>query len=81
MLSRLIWGIDLRAPVNPKTGKVIIPDIADEEATWTEGFVSNARVFDVNFEPRSNRHAAIITRSFEDSQAEWQALGLATDER
>ncbi|KDQ51281.1 hypothetical protein JAAARDRAFT_706542 [Jaapia argillacea MUCL 33604] len=81
VLSRIIWGIDLEAPIDPKTKNPIVPDINDEEGTFTDGFVSVPKIFGVKFKPRSEKHADIIRRSFEEAQSEWQVLGLDVDER
>jgi hypothetical protein len=62
------------------TGKQIIPDAADEES-FSEGFVSGPRLFNVGFQARSAKHASIIRSSFEDSQTMFEGLGLAKDER
>lgn len=66
--------------MNSKTGEPIIPDIADEEGTFTDGFVSTPRIFPVPFTPRTEGHAAIIRRAFEAAQPEWQTFRLACDE-
>ncbi|KAL6304972.1 cytochrome P450 [Sparassis latifolia] len=81
VLSRLLWGIDFRAPTDPKTGQPSIPDMADEEATWSDGFVSVPHIYPVGFRARSEKHAEMIRKSFDEVQGEWQVLGLAMDER
>ncbi|KAF8881878.1 cytochrome P450 [Infundibulicybe gibba] len=74
-------GYRFQAPIDPKTGHAIIPDVADNEATYSDGFVSIPKIFKVGFKPRSEKHRQIIVKSFEDAQAEWQVLGLKGDER
>lgn len=37
-LSRIMWDLDFSAPVDPETGHPKIPDINDEEFTWSSGF-------------------------------------------
>ncbi|KAF9489007.1 cytochrome P450 [Pleurotus eryngii] len=81
VLSRLIWGVQFEAPRDPKTGSPVIPDINDEAATFSDGIVAVPYIYKVGFKSRSEKHASIIKRSFEDAQAEWQVLGLKTDER
>ncbi|KZT67961.1 cytochrome P450 [Daedalea quercina L-15889] len=80
-LCRLIWGIDFSAPLDPKTQRPIIPDIANEEATWSEGFVSVPYPYQVRFSPRSAKHAELIRNSFEEVQSEWRRMNLEVDER
>ncbi|KAF9464067.1 cytochrome P450 [Collybia nuda] len=80
-LSRLIWGIDFQAPADARTGIPIIPDIADDEATFSDGFVSIPKIFKVAFKPRSERKRRIMVQAYEDVQAEWQVLGMDADER
>ncbi|KZT25427.1 cytochrome P450 [Neolentinus lepideus HHB14362 ss-1] len=81
VLSRILWGIDFQTPTDPKTGNSLVPDINDEEETFTDGFVSIPKIFPVSFKARSEKKAEIIRKSFEEAQAEWQVWGLATDER
>ncbi|TFK33619.1 cytochrome P450 [Crucibulum laeve] len=81
VLARIVWGIDFQAPTDPKTGNPIIPDMADDEATFSDGFVSIPYTFKISFKPRSEKHKQIIERSYDDAQAAWQVLGLKTDER
>jgi len=80
VISRILWGIEFRAPIDQVTGKPIIPDAADEES-FSEGLVAGPRLFNVEFQPRSEKHATIIQSSFEDSQTMFEGLGLAKDER
>ncbi|KAF8625938.1 hypothetical protein AX17_006664 [Amanita inopinata Kibby_2008] len=40
-LSRLIWGVEFEAPKDPKTGVPQIPDVGDEEGTFSDGFVKS----------------------------------------
>ncbi|KZT09665.1 cytochrome P450 [Laetiporus sulphureus 93-53] len=81
VLSRLIWGVEFSAPIDPQTGKPKLPDIDDEVKTWSEGFISVPRIYPVAFKARSDKHASIIHRAFDDVQIEWQGMGLAGDER
>jgi hypothetical protein len=81
VLSRLIWAIDFQAPVDPETKKPVVPDINDEEGTFTTGFISVAKTFPVTFRPRSPQRAAIILKAFEDAQREWEVLDLDRDIR
>ncbi|KZT04799.1 cytochrome P450 [Laetiporus sulphureus 93-53] len=79
-LSRLLWGIDISAPLDPETKQPLLPDIADDN-NWTEGFVTGPRMFKVNFMPRSEKHARITRKYYEEAQSEWQMMGLPMDER
>lgn len=81
VLSRLIWGIDFYAPLDPHTDKRMLPDFDDEVQTWSGGFVSSPFIFSVGFRPRSEKHAEIMRKAFDDVQGEWQAMGLGEDER
>ena len=80
-LSRLLWGVDFSAPVNPETGCPILPDLADEEKTWRQGLISLPNAFDVKFAPRSAKHAELIRKTFNDVQAVWRAMDMEEDER
>ncbi|KZT13049.1 cytochrome P450 [Laetiporus sulphureus 93-53] len=80
-LSRLVWGMDFYAPTDPTTGKPKIPDIDDEAGTWTEGFVTGPKMYDVGFKPRTDKHAQVMRKYFEDAQLEWQMMGMPGDER
>jgi hypothetical protein len=80
VLARIMWGIDFILPKDEKTSKPILPDINDE-TTFSDGFVSIPYTYKLGFKPRSEKHGMLIERSYEDSQAEWQVLGLETDER
>jgi hypothetical protein len=81
VLSRLIWSTEFRAPISPVSKRPIIPDINDEEATFTTGFVSAVKMFRVVFQPRSPQKAALIQKSFEEAQREWEILDLEKDVR
>lgn len=81
VLSRLVWGIDFQAPTDPKTGKVIIPDIADDDATYTDGFVSIPKPYGVTFKARSEAQERIIRRAFVEAQDAWKDQGMVVDER
>ncbi|KAF8815175.1 cytochrome P450 [Phlegmacium glaucopus] len=52
VLPRLIWALGLTTPIDPATGRVKVPDINDEEATYTSGFASVPRIFPVSFKPK-----------------------------
>lgn len=80
-LSRLVWGIEFSAPLSLQTGRPIVPDIADEEATWSEGFVSTPNPFRVRFAARSARHAELIKEGFDSVQSEWRRMKLDVDQR
>ncbi|ESK96459.1 cytochrome p450 [Moniliophthora roreri MCA 2997] len=81
VLSRIIWAFDLQVPKDPKTGNPIIPDINDEDATYTDGFVSVPKAYPLAFIPRSEKKAQIVRKAFEQAQEEWEYLGLDTDDR
>lgn len=56
------------------------PDALDEMVYW-DGAVSPPKIFPVGFKPRSEKHAEVIRRSYEDLQEEWRATGLPVDVR
>ncbi|KAF8813069.1 hypothetical protein BYT27DRAFT_7085374, partial [Phlegmacium glaucopus] len=80
VLSRLIWALDLKAPIDP-TGRAKVPDINDEEATYTSGFVSVPRIFPVSFKPRSHGREEQVRRAFQEAQSAWDVQGLERDQR
>lgn len=81
VLSRLLWGIDFQAPIDEKTGKPIIPDIADDERTFSDGFVSIPKLYNITFKPRSEKSEAIIRKAWDEAQGAWEETGMAPDER
>ena len=80
VISRLIWGLDFQPVVDPVTGKPRIPDVHLEES-FCDGFINSPCMFELNTRARSEKHAVTIRRSYEDAQHEFQAMGLAKDER
>jgi len=81
LCARMLWGIDFQAPTDPVTKKPRVPDFKDEDGTWSTGFIAVPHPFDVEFKPKSERHAEIISQSFEELQDEWRDVGLPADER
>lgn len=81
LCARMLWGIDFQAPTDPVTKKPRVPDFKDEDGTWSTGFIAVPHPFDVEFKPKSERHAEIIRQSFEELQDEWRDVGLPADER
>ncbi|ESK96519.1 cytochrome p450 [Moniliophthora roreri MCA 2997] len=81
VLSRIVWAFDLQTPSDPKTGKPVVPDINNEQATYTDGFLSFPKTFPVAFIPRSEKKAQIIRKAFEEAQDQWEYLGLEKDSR
>ena len=65
--------------MDQRTGNPIIPDINDEEGTWTEGFISLPRIFPVKFVPRSEVKAEMMRRRYEEVQAQWEVAGFERD--
>ncbi|KZP29027.1 cytochrome P450 [Athelia psychrophila] len=78
-LARIIWGLDFQPPINPTTGKELIPDMTDE-TMFNDGFVVGPRACSVGFRARSDGHEALIRGAFEDAQAGFEVMGLARDE-
>ena len=79
--ARMLWAFDFQPSRDGTTGSPLIPDILDEEGTWTEGLISLPRIFPVNFVPRSEATADIIRKRYAEVQSEWEALGFASDSR
>ncbi|CCM07191.1 uncharacterized protein FIBRA_09532 [Fibroporia radiculosa] len=79
-LSRLIWGFNISALLDPKTGKTVVPDITDE-ANWCDGIITGPKLYGAKFTARSDRHADLIRKMYEDVQLEWQMMGLEGDNR
>ncbi|KAH9915125.1 cytochrome P450 [Fomitopsis serialis] len=80
-LSRILWGVDFYAPLDPSTKRPILPDVANEEKTWSEGFLSVPHAFNIGFAPRSAKHAELIRKAFDNVQSDWQTMGLEGDDR
>ncbi|ESK98378.1 cytochrome p450 [Moniliophthora roreri MCA 2997] len=81
VLSRIVWAFDLEVPKNPKSGNSVIPDINDEDVTFTDGLLNFPKAYPVAFVPRSENKAQIIRKAFEEAQVQWEYLGLDTDVR
>lgn len=81
MCARLLWAFDLCPLIDAATGVPLVPDVAREEETWTDGFISLPRTFPVRFVPRDEGKARLIRRRYDEIQSEWRALGFAADER
>ncbi|TFK36297.1 cytochrome P450 [Crucibulum laeve] len=81
VLARLLWALEFTVPNDPASGKPLIPDISDEEGTFTTGFVSIPKTFPVAFRPRSEKKQMMVQKAFEDAQAEWEVRGFDKDER
>ncbi|KAF9263362.1 cytochrome P450 [Marasmius fiardii PR-910] len=81
VLARIIWAFDLQVPRDPKTGNPLVPDINDEEATFTTGFVSVPKIYPVAFVPRTEVRKEMVMKAFEQAQEEWEVLGLDKDQR
>ncbi|KIY70370.1 cytochrome P450 [Cylindrobasidium torrendii FP15055 ss-10] len=79
-IARIVWSVDLLAPLNSKTGHRTIPD-CDDAVSYMEGLVPNPVPFDVAFKPRSPKHLNIVERAFAEAQMSWKDMGMATDER
>ncbi|KAF8813062.1 hypothetical protein BYT27DRAFT_7046249, partial [Phlegmacium glaucopus] len=71
VLSRLIWALDLTAPIDPATRRAKVPDINNEEATYTSGFVSVLHIFPASFKPRSPGREEQVRRAFREVQSAW----------
>lgn len=67
--------------MDPVTERRKVPDINDEEATYTSGFVSVPRIFPVSFKPRSPGREELVKRAFQEAQMAWDVLGLDRDQR
>ncbi|KAJ8091917.1 hypothetical protein PM082_024151 [Marasmius tenuissimus] len=80
VVARILWGLDMRGPRNPRTGAVQLLDPWDEDS-YSTGAVTNAVPFNVVFEPRSSQHKEGIENAFQDAQDRWELLGLKKDER
>lgn len=76
----MVWGLDFSPVLDLVTGMPIIPD-AKSERSFSDGFVSSPCMFNLNFRARSEKHAMMIRRAYEDAQNEFRAMGLAKDER
>lgn len=80
-MSRLLWAFDFRRPVDPSTGKEIVPDMAD----LTDGLIVCPKDFNADIKPRSEAKAEAIRREWSkmtellDDELQWQTVpeGLA----
>ncbi|KIJ33225.1 hypothetical protein M422DRAFT_61495 [Sphaerobolus stellatus SS14] len=81
VLSRIIWALDFTAPTNPENGSLIIPDINDEEDTWSIRFVRDSRIYLVSWKPRTPSWAEIIRKALDNAQLAWDTMDLERDKR
>ncbi|RYC55237.1 hypothetical protein CHU98_g10974 [Xylaria longipes] len=68
-ISRLLWAFDFRRPVDPSTGKEIVPDMED----LTEGLLVCPNSFDADITPRSESKANAI-------RVEWNKMTELLDD-
>ena len=74
--ARVLWAFDFACPPGYP-----VPDINDEQNSWSDGFISVAKVFPVNWTPRSAAKEAFIRRKYEEIQGDWNLEGFAEDAR
>lgn len=67
-ISKLIWAFDFSAPLDPKTGKPMIPDTTIETG-YREGLTACAYEFPCTIKVRSEKKRETILREFADAQA------------
>ncbi|KZP07622.1 cytochrome P450 [Athelia psychrophila] len=78
-VAHIIWGLDFQPPIDPMTGKDIVPDMTDEDM-FNDGLSTFPRAYSMGFRARSEAHAALIRAGFDDAQAGFEVMGLARDE-
>ena len=78
--ARMIWGFDM-ITTDPRTGESMLPDIHDEDKTWTNETVNAPKIFPAIWRSRDEVRAAVITKEYEEAQREWEILGLEPDVR
>ncbi|KAI3600343.1 cytochrome p450 [Moniliophthora roreri] len=71
-ISRIIWGLEIECP---------IPLDPWDEKNHTGGFVTNPLPFPASFKARSPKLAEVIRRSYDDTQDQWEMLGMQKDVR
>ena len=74
--ARVLWAFDFACPAG-----FALPDINDEAGSWSDGFISVAKVFPVEWTPRSAAKEAFVRRAYGEIQGEWSAEGFAEDAR
>ncbi|KAJ3556830.1 hypothetical protein NM688_g1807 [Phlebia brevispora] len=74
LCARVLWAFDFASPPGCP-----LPDINDELNTWSDGFISAAKVFPVVWKPRSKAKEDFIRRKYEEIQGEWTMEGFAED--
>ncbi|KAF7125412.1 hypothetical protein CNMCM5793_001590 [Aspergillus hiratsukae] len=62
-IAKLLWAFDIELPIDPATGKKIIPD----PEAYKEGIAHGPLPFQVVFKPRSQAHVDIIMKDCEQS--------------
>ncbi|KAI0465656.1 cytochrome P450 [Xylaria cf. heliscus] len=68
-ISRLLWAFDFKRPIDPATGKEIVPDMED----LTEGLIVCPHPFDADIKPRNESKAEAV-------RAEWNKMTELLDE-
>ena len=79
--ARIAWALDITPLVDAQTERAIVPDVDNEEQTWTVESLVSPKVFPVVWKARDNERAKVIDAAFEEAQTEWDSLGLHADVR
>ncbi|KAI0451231.1 cytochrome P450 [Xylaria acuta] len=75
-ISRLLWAFDFNRPVDPSTGKEIVPDMED----LTKGLLVCPNSFDADIKPRSESKAKAIREEWNkmaellDGELQWKTV-------
>jgi hypothetical protein len=62
-IAKLLWAFNIELPIDPATGKKIIPD----PEAFKEGIAHGPLPFKVVFKPRSQAHVDVIMKDCEES--------------
>ena len=79
--ARIVWGLHLEPAKDERTGQPRVPDIHNEETTWTSGTLSTPKIFPMVWKARDTKRAQVIGQAFQQAQEEWVARHLETDKR
>ena len=78
--ARIVWGLDMIPPVEPTTGKPVLPDVNDEN-NYTNETINSLKIFSLAWKARDRQRDQVIKRTFEEAQREWELFGLEQDIR
>lgn len=70
-VSKMVWAFDIRAPLDPRTGKPVHVD-DDVVTAYTSGVLFHPNKFPISITPRSEKHVEILRHDLEKAKLVFQ---------